>query len=173
MRAKISWVALLLAACPFLMAQPHEGYLKAKVNPGRAGVFVDGKYVGPAANFRMARKYAVAPGKHEVKLIDPRYEETTVPVDVTAGKTTVISQTLKALPVPQGPFGILRVQNRDKYAAVYLNDKYYGHADEFSNGSQGMLLPPGEYNLRVEPTAGGNAVAQKVQITAGQTTLIK
>ncbi len=173
MRAKFSFAALMLASCAVLMAQPGDGYLKAKVNPGRAGVFVDGKYVGPAANFRMARKYAVSPGKHEVKLVDPRYEEAATTVEITAGKTTVISQTLKALPVPQGPFGRLRIKNPDKYAAVYLNDKFYGHVDEFSNGSQGLLLPAGEYNLRVEPTAGGKTAAQKIQITAGQTTLIE
>ena len=38
------------------------GRLKTEVNPGRAGVFVDGKYLGPAANFRIARTYDVAAG---------------------------------------------------------------------------------------------------------------
>jgi hypothetical protein len=49
--------------------------LKTKVNPGRAGVFVDGKYLGPAANFRMARKYTLAEGEHEVRPTEPRYED--------------------------------------------------------------------------------------------------
>jgi len=38
---------LLAFACGDLAAQPATGYLKAHVNPGRAGVFVDGKYMGP------------------------------------------------------------------------------------------------------------------------------
>ena len=33
------------------------------------------------------------PGEHEVKLNDPRYEEFSTKVTITAGKTTVISQT--------------------------------------------------------------------------------
>src|SRR5690242_19058928 len=57
------------------MGQENGGYLKTKVNPGRAGVFIDGKYVGPAANFRVGRKYSVPAGQHEVKLVEPRYEE--------------------------------------------------------------------------------------------------
>ena len=59
--------------CGTLPAQ--QGYLKAKVNPGRAGVFVDGKYLGPAANFKVARTYSVPAGEHEIRLLDPRYED--------------------------------------------------------------------------------------------------
>src|SRR5215470_17780338 len=76
------------------------GYIKAHIDPGRAGVFVDGKYMGPAANFKVARKYAVPAGEHEVKLIDPRYEEFTTKVTVTEGKTSEIKEKLKPLPPP-------------------------------------------------------------------------
>jgi hypothetical protein len=55
-------------------AATDTGRLKTEVTPGRAGVFIDGKYVGPAANFKVAQTYEVAPGEHEVKLLDPRYE---------------------------------------------------------------------------------------------------
>ncbi|MGE5644321.1 MAG: PEGA domain-containing protein [Acidobacteriota bacterium] len=165
--------ALLLASSAAQAKPGEEAYLKAKVTPGRAGVFVDGKYVGPAANFRVARKYALAPGKHEVKLIDPRYEEFTTTVDLVAGKTVTLSETLKPLPTPKGPFGVLRTKSADKFAAVYINDKYYGHADEFSNGSQGVLLPPGEYTVRIEPLSGGDAVSKKVQIETGKTVIVE
>src|ERR1700722_10864955 len=77
---------LLVFACGDLAAQTGTGNLKAHVNPGRAGVFVDGKYLGPAANFKVARTYAVAAGQHTVKLIDPRYEEVEMMVTITAGK---------------------------------------------------------------------------------------
>jgi hypothetical protein len=48
------------------------GSLCVKANTGRAGVFLDGKYLGPAANFRVARTYQVPAGSHELKLEDPR-----------------------------------------------------------------------------------------------------
>jgi hypothetical protein len=105
---------LILAAAGAILqlpitAQNGGGFLETKVNPGRAGVFVDGKYLGPAANFRVARKYALAAGEHEVKLVEPRYEEFSTKVTITAGKTTVISETMKALPAAKPPFGRLRM----------------------------------------------------------------
>ena len=150
-----------------------SGFLKTKVNPGRAGVFVDGKYLGPAANFRIARAYALAPGEHEVKLVDPRYEEVTTKVSITAGKTTVLRETMKPLPVPKPPFGLLRTpQAGDKFAAVYVNEKYMGHVDEFSNASQGLLLPPGEYVVKIVPSAGGSPIEQKITVQAQQTVVV-
>ena len=53
--------ALLIAVAGIpVLAQQNSGYLKTKVDPGRAGVFIDGKYVGPAGNFGIGRKYTVA-----------------------------------------------------------------------------------------------------------------
>jgi len=164
----------LLFSCGALLAKPGDtAYLKAKVDPGRAGVFVDGKYVGPAANFRVARKYALAPGKHEVKLVDPRFEEAVTTVDLVAGKTTKLSQTLKPLPPAKGPFGVLRTKSADKFAAVYINDKFYGHAGEFNNPTQGVQLPAGEYTVRIEPLSGGPAVSKKIQIESGKTVIVE
>jgi hypothetical protein len=148
-----------------------NGYIKAHIDPGRAGVFVDGKYLGPAANFKKARKYAVAAGDHEVKIVDPRYEEYTTKVTVAAGKTSVISEKLKALPPPKPPFGMIRTLSTDKFAAVYINDKFYGHADEFSNPSQRLLLPPGEYTIRVVP-ASGSPHEEKIKVEADKTVVV-
>jgi hypothetical protein len=163
---------LLAAAAVPLIGQQSTGYVKTSVSPGRAGVFIDGKYVGPAANFRFARKYAVAPGEHEIRLVDPRFEELVTKVQVEPGKTARVRETLKPLPSAKPPFGRLRVSHPDKFAAVYINEKYFGHVDEFSNFAQGVLLNPGEYEVRIEPVAGGQAVVRKVSIKADQITLV-
>jgi hypothetical protein len=155
-----------------LFAQQGTGSFKAHVKPGRAGVFIDGKYVGPAANFRVARTYQVAAGEHEIRLVDPRFEEFVTKVQIQSGKTTKIHEALKPLPVAQPPFGRLRVICPDKFAAVYINGKYYGHADEFSNFAQGLLLNPGDYEVKVEP-AGGQPVVQKVSIQADKVVVVR
>jgi hypothetical protein len=166
--------AILFLACSAAVAQAQgTAYLKTKVDPGRAGVFVDGKYVGPARNFGIARKYALAPGHHEIRLVDPRYEEAMTTVDLVAGKTTDLSQTLKVLPLPKGPFGTLKTHSADHFAAVYINGKYYGHNDEFDNFAQGMLLPVGEYTVRIEPLSGGNKVEKKITIEADKTVVVE
>lgn len=163
----------LVAICNFpKLSYGQQGYIETHVNPGRAGVFIDGKYVGPAANFRIARKYAVSPGEHEIKLAEPRYEEVTVKVNVEAGRTVEVRQTLKPLPKPQPPFGRLRAICSDKFAAVYVNDKYMGHADEFSNPWQGLLLSPGEYVVKIVPTSGSEHT-EKVKIEANSVVVVR
>lgn len=166
--------ALLIAVAGIPLAgQQNTGYLKTKVNPGRAGVFIDGKYVGPAANFRIGRKYAVAAGEHEVRLSDPRYEDVVVKVAIEPGKTTKLSQIMKPLPAAEPPFGRLRTPSPDKFAAVYVNGRYMGHADEFSNPGQALLLNPGEYAVKIVPVSGGEGREEKIKIEADKVTVVR
>ena len=164
-------LVLALASLPCWAAD--TGSLKLQVNPGRAGVFVDGKYVGPAANFGSGRTYQVAAGDHEVRLVEPRYEEVVTKVTITAGKKSVVKETMKALPPAKPPFGTLRTENPDHFAAVYVNTHYMGHVDEFSNSAQGLLLNPGTYEVKIVPTAGGAPVIKTVTIEANQTVIVK
>jgi len=164
------------ALSPLLWAQKSDtGRLKAKVNPGRAGVFVDGKYLGPAANFGVTRTYVLPVGEHELKLAEPRYKDVTTKFTIDSGKTTVVKQTMEPLPTPKPPFGRLRILqgSSGKFGAVYINGKYMGHIDEFSNPAQGLLISPGEYQLRIASAEGGQDHEEKVTIKENQTTTIK
>lgn len=160
--------ALLCSALP-AGAQENQGHIRTKVSPGRAGVFVDGKYMGPAGNYKRSRKYAVSAGRHEVKLVEPRYKEKVVTVNVEAGRTTVIKERLESIELAKPPFGRLKVEKASKYDAVYVNGAYYGHADEFNGMNQGQLLVPGEYTIRVDKGDGGSH-QEKITITAHKIT---
>jgi hypothetical protein len=105
---------------------PQNGSLAVKANSGRAGVFVDGDYLGPAANFHFTGTYAVAAGEHELKLLEPRYHELDTIVMVEGGKKTTVKETLQPLPPAKPPFGRLRTQSADKFSAVYVNEQYMG-----------------------------------------------
>jgi hypothetical protein len=94
-------------------------------------------------------------------------------VTLVAGKTEVIAETMKPVTLAKGPFGILRTEYPDKFAAVYVNDKFYGHSGEFDHGAQGLLLPPGKYTVRIEPVSGGNPISQSVTIEAEKRTVVK
>ena len=153
-------------------AESSIGYLKTKVDPGRAGVFIDGRYMGPAGNFGVGRKYAVAAGEHEVRFTEPRYEDVITRVTIQPGKTTKLAHTMKSLPLAKPPFGRLRTTDFDKFSAVYVNEKYYGHADEFSNFAQGLLLNPGKYAVKIVP-ASGALHQEEVAIEADRVTIIK
>jgi hypothetical protein len=166
--------ALLIAASSIpVAAQPNTGYLKTKVDPGRTGVFIDGKYVGPAANFRVGRKYAVAPGEHEVRLSEPRYQDVVTKVTIQAGKATQLAQTMKALPPAKPPFGLLRTVAADKFSAVYVNGKFMGHAGEFNNPVQGLKLNPGTYAVKIVPVSGGEGHAEQVKIDADKVVIVR
>ena len=164
---------LIVVSCIPIVGQQNTGYLKTKVNPGRAGVFVDGKYVGPAGNFAVSRKYAVAPGDHEIRLSEPRYEDVVTRVTIQAGRTTQLAETMKALPPARPPFGRLRTVSADKFAAVYVNGKFMGHAGEFNNALQGLKLNPGEYTVKVVPLNGAAGKEERVRIEANKVTIVR
>ncbi len=166
--------ALLIALASIPIAgQQNTGYLKTKVDPGRAGVFIDGKYVGPAGNFGVGRKYMVAVGEHEVRLSEPRYEDVVAKVTIQPGKTSKLGQTMKALPPAKPPFGRLRTVSADKFAAVYVNGKFMGHAGEFNNPVQGLLLNPGTYMVKVVPVSGGEGHEEQVKIEADKVSIFQ
>jgi hypothetical protein len=166
--------ALLIAVAGIpVLAQQNSGYLKTKVDPGRAGVFIDGKYVGPAGNFGIGRKYTVAAGEHEVRLSEPRYEDVVKKVTIQPGKTMDLAETMKALPLAKPPFGRLRVFAPDKFEAVYVNGKFMGHAGEFNNSIQGLLLNPGEYTVKVVPVSGGGGYEEHVKIDVNKVTIVR
>jgi hypothetical protein len=184
-RMKHTWRSLLLVAfgvsllgraLPIEAKDKDTGYLKTIIDPRRAGVFVDGKYLGPSADFKIASKFPLSVGEHEVKLMEPRYEEFTTKVKIEAGKTTKLHEKLKARPLAQPPFGRLRTPGGvgdDKFAAVYVNGQFMGHADEFSNSSQGLLLNPGEYTVKVVPTNGANEYQETVKIEVDKVTVVR
>jgi hypothetical protein len=163
------------------VASAQDGFIKARGKPGAAGVFVDGKYAGPAERFTVPEKYAVSPGEHEIVLRDPRYEDFTVKVSVKAKKTSKISYHLKKLPEPQGPFGRLRFGGGEAESfisvaqgdtsAVFLNGKFYGYIDELNNAGGGLLLPAGKYELKVSSPIFGE-INQVVSIEANKVSIV-
>lgn len=183
---RVKLLTITLALCGLLQlplaAAEGDGYIKARGKPTGAGLFVDGKYIGPAGRFTVPEKYAVPPGEHEISLKDPRYEDYTTKVTVVAGKTAKISYKLTPAEPAKPPFGLLRVKGgtpesfmsvtSGDLGAVYINDKFYGFVDELNNKVGGLLLPPGEYTVKIE-TENFGSVNEKVNIEANKTTYVE
>ena len=133
--------------------------LRIRSSPRGAGVFVDGKYVGPAGRFSVPEKYIIEPGSHEITLRDPRYEDFTAKIDAKAGSTTKLSAKMKRKDEPKGPFGRLRLKGGETESfwsvaagdigAVYLNGMFVGHVDELNDVGGGLLVPAGTYEMKV------------------------
>ena len=108
-----------------------------------------------------------------MKLVDPRYQDIVKKVTITAGKKTVVKETMTALPAAKPPFGYLRTENADHFAAVYVNEHFMGHVDEFSNPGQKLALPPGTYEVKIVPVNGQGTVTKTVTAEAEKTTIVK
>jgi len=163
------------------LSAQSTGYIKARGNVGHAAVFVNGNYIGPAYRFGIPEKYSVPAGNVEVTFREPRYQDSTVKVTVTAGKTAKVHFAMTKLPVPEPPFGRLRLGGGEAESfmsvaagdtgAVYLNDKYYGYVDELNDAGGGLLLKPGTYSLHVVSSRFGD-LRREVTITANKVTVV-
>ena len=164
---------VILMALPTVAQQSNAGYLRTKVDPWAAGVFVDGDYKGTAAMFGgRNRMIELAPGTHEVELVDPRYKRMKLRVTIEAGKTVTIRQSMKSLDrEPSGPLGELVTEGFGN-SAVYLNGAYYANTNEISSESHALLLPPGTYQMRIVPTEGGTPREEKITINAEETLVL-
>ena len=157
------------------LAQKDTGYLKVDADQGRTGVFVDDKYLGPAANFRVDRKYPLAPGQNAVRLSEPRYKDFTTTVNIEAGKTAKIKQTMERLPLPEPPYGMLKIVkgHHSKFTGMFLNDHFMGHVGEYDNAFQGQLLKSGDYQRKVVSPEGQTIHEEKIIIKDNQSTVVK
>lgn len=163
-----------------LLHAQDTGFVRARGKPGDAGLFINGTYAGPASRFTVPEKYASPAGEVEVTIKDPRYEDFTTKVTVRAKKTTKMKYALKLRESAKPPFGTFRLGGGEPESflsisagdigAVYLNDRFFGHVDEFNNKGSGVLLNPGTYELHISsPTYG--EIHQTITIEANKTTI--
>ena len=166
---------LFLCLAPVVFgAGATDGFLKVHVTPDKAGVFLEGTYMGPAARFAHALKYKLPPGKYKVTLSDPRCEDATVDVTIKAGETfEVPATTLKPKGEPKGPFGMIKVISPERVGGVFLNGEYVGHVDEFNNCVEGLLVNPGTYTILIEKAGGEGVLEEQVTVVADKTVVVQ
>lgn len=169
MRILLLCAALLPAS---LLAQ--DGRITTSGKPGAAGVFIDGKFAGPAARFGARGKFAASAGEHTVTIRDPRFEEFSTKITVSAGKTAKVKYTLKPLAAPQAPLGIIRLGGGNygqriegDRGAVYLNGVFMGHVDEFNHPGSGIEIKAGAYELKVVSEEFGE-INRRVTVEPGK-----
>ena len=164
---------MTIAFAPSQLPAQDMGRLKTIIKPDVAGVFVNGEYMGTSSEFRSRSTAIQLPaGEHEVRFVDPRNREVKHTVMIPAGLTVTLHGTLPPLQVAQPPFGMLKTKNARR-AAIYLNGRYHGQADEFNGPGQGMLLKAGEYDMRIESVSSGAPHEEKIMIASGRTTVVR
>jgi hypothetical protein len=78
--------------------------VKTNVEPSRAGVFMDGEYVGHAGEFKgPGRGMEVAPGTHRIKITLPGYQTFETDVNPIANQTVEVKTMLAQINAPLTP----------------------------------------------------------------------
>ena len=116
-----------------------------------AGVWVDGQYVGFVKELVGDKKLMLLPGKHDIVIRQPWYNELVKEVILEPGKTHEVKvELVKSAQLPtKDATGELKIAATPSRAAVFVDGQYAGHVDEFGGVGKAMLLTPGQHRLHI------------------------
>jgi PEGA domain len=139
-----------------------------------AGVWIDGQYVGYLKELKGNKKIMLLPGEHDIAVRQSGYDDFTKKVVVEPGSTQVVSAVLLKSPRATAPeiTATLKLEIEPKRAAVFLDDKFVGHASEFGGKFRSMLISPGKHRIKVE-LPGYRTYDTEINLLAGQKTEVK
>jgi len=116
-----------------------------------AGVWVDGQYVGFVKELSGDKKIVLLPGKHDVLVRQAWYKDYAEEVILEPGRASVVNVSLvrDAHPTAREATGELKISATPTRAAVFVDNQFAGHVDEFDGVGKAMLLTPGRHSVRV------------------------
>ena len=116
-----------------------------------AGVWVDGQYVGYVKELNGGKKMLLLPGKHEILVRQAWYKDYVEQTVLEPGEVHTIKLSLaKDGRIPsKSATGELKISATPVRAAVFVDDQFAGHVDEFDGLGKAMLLTPGQHHLRI------------------------
>jgi len=116
-----------------------------------AGVWVDGQYVGYVKELKGDKKVLLLPGKHDIVVRQAWYKNYVTEALLQPGQvhtiTISLAKDIRTSPVPAT--GELKISATPARAAVFVDDQFAGHVDEFDGPGQAMLLTPGHHRVRI------------------------
>jgi hypothetical protein len=163
--------APLLAQTAILGELEFQGASKVEKT---SGVWVDGQYVGYLGELKGKKKVLLLPGDHELVVRQAGYKDFTE-------KITVEPRVLRSVPVKMQKdiaetwptvTAQLKVDVQPARAAVFVDDKFLGHAGELGGKFHSMLLSPGMHRIKVE-LPGYQTFESDVTLVAGQKSVVK
>ena len=116
-----------------------------------AGVWVDGQYIGYVKELNGDKKIMLLPGKHEIVVRQPWYKDYVEKAVLEPGEVHTIEVSLAKdmRTPPKDSTGELKIAATPERAAVFVDEQFAGHADEFNGHGKAMLLTPGEHRVRI------------------------
>jgi PEGA domain len=118
-----------------------------------AGVWVDGQYLGYVKELNGSKKVLLLPGKHEIVVREPWYEDYAEQPTLEPGEVHTIQLTMVRTSQPEltksEATAELKISADPDRAAVFVDGQFLGHVNEFNGVGKAMLLTPGQHRVRL------------------------
>jgi PEGA domain len=172
------WLLVMISGTKTLRAQnkvvgelEFEGKTKLERD---AGVWIDGNYVGYLKELKGSKKITLLPGQHEVVVRQSGYQDYVEKIVVEPGQKRLVSVTMHLAPRASVPeiTSTLKLKIKPKRAAVFLDEKFVGHAADFGGAFRSMKISPGKHRIRVE-LPGYRTFDTEINLLANQESEIK
>jgi hypothetical protein len=173
----VSIMAYLFIACPLFSQNQVLGEVEfkgaTKVEK-TSGVWVDSQYVGFLKELKGSKKIMLLPGEHEISVRQAGYNDFMKKVIVEPGPTLTVSVRMEKTTGVVWPTesAELKVDVHPDRAAVFVDDKFLGHAGELGGAFHSMLLSPGKHRIKVA-LPGYQTFETDVSLATGQESVVK
>ena len=163
--------APLLAQNPILGQLDFQGASKVERS---SGVWIDGQYVGYLGELKGSKKILLMPGDHDLVVRQAGYQDFTEKLTVEPKQLLLVPVRMQKASDVSWPkvTAQLKVDVQPERAAVFVNDRFLGHAGELGGAFHSMLLSPGMHRIKVE-LPGYQTFETDVTLVAGQKSEVK
>src|SRR4029077_2481380 len=142
-------VAPLLAQTAVLGELTFKGSSKVEKT---SGVWIDGKYVGYLGELWGPKRILLIPGDHELAVRQAGYQALTEKLTVEPKELLLVPVRMQKATNETWPSvtAQLKVDVEPDRAAVFVDNRFLGHAGELGGAFHSMLLSPGTHKIKVE-----------------------
>jgi len=137
------------------------GAIDCDVTPEKAGVYIDGKYLGIADDFDGWPRYLyIEAGKYEITFKMDGYEDLKLKIEVLPNKVLRIKEKMKRVPpsqfleekveeIPKKGTGKISLFVEPEEAIIYLDDKFWITAEEAKRLHSPLQIVEGKHIIEV------------------------
>ena len=184
---KARWIALLAVLVSYFTVHPMIPPLSAQTTvlgeltfkgaskvEKTSGVWIDGKYVGYLGELWGPKRILLIPGDHDLAVRQAGYKDFTEKLTVEPKELLLVPVKMQKETSDTWPSvtAELKVDVNPDRAAVFVDDRFLGHAGELGGAFHSMLLSPGAHRIKVE-LPGYQTFETDVTLVAGQKSVVK
>src|SRR5579863_3022913 len=181
------WIGVLAILVSYFTVLPMAAPLKAQTTilgeltfkgaskvEKTSGVWIDGKYVGYLGELWGPKRILLIPGDHELTVRQAGYRDFTETLTVEPKQLLLVPVKMQKETTDTWPSvtAQLKVDVQPDRAAVFVDDRFLGHAGELGGAFHSMLLSPGTHRIKVE-LPGYKSFETDVTLVAGQKSEVK